>query len=228
MQDNLVLANEVELAEFRETLIQWFRENGREFPWRNSTASNYQKIIAEIFLQRTKATTVNKFYQDFIRDFPSWRCIAGTEITKLSEYLKPLGLWNRRALSIHNLSIEMLKNGEMFPDNRMELEKLPGVGQYIANAILLLVFDKPEPLLDVNMARVLERYFGPRKLVDIRKDSYLQDLSRLIIKSTNPKVINFSILDFSALVCKITKPLCEICPLQRGCKFFLSKDTSPK
>jgi A/G-specific adenine glycosylase len=105
-----------------------------------------------------------------------------------------------------------------FPLSRREIEALPGVGQYIANAILCFCHRKPQPLLDVNMARVVERYFGPRKKADIRYDPYLQELTTHIVRPDCNR-INWAILDFGALVCKSRKPLCSICPLFDNCCF---------
>ena len=93
------------------------------------------------------------------------------------------------------------------------------MGQYVARAILLFCHGQPEPLLDTNMARVLERYFGPRQLADIRHDPYLQELSRRVVAAGDPVVINWAILDLGAMVCKPRTPECNACPLKRGCQF---------
>jgi A/G-specific adenine glycosylase len=105
------------------------------------------------------------------------------------------------------------------PSNRQEIECLPGVGQYIANAIELLVFNRPRPLLDTNMARVIERYVHPRKLADIRYDPWLQTAAQFLIEQGDAKTINWGMLDFAALVCKPRKPLCGDCPLLATCNW---------
>ena len=111
------------------------------------------------------------------------------------------------------------RNGR-FPKSREEIQKLPGVGQYIANSIELLCHGKAKPLLDVNMARVLERFFGPRKLADIRYDPYLQKLAHKVVDVEDPVRMNWAILDFAALVCKTRNPLCETCPVAKNCIYF--------
>src|SRR5690606_36430353 len=105
--------------------------------------------------------------------------------------------------------------------DRQDLESIPFMGQYISNAVELVIFNEPSPLVDVNMARVLERFFGPRMMADIRYDPYLQKLSYLIVKHENAKEINWAILDFAAKVCKSTKPMCNLCILKSSCKFYL-------
>ena len=91
--------------------------------------------------------------------------------------------------------------------------------QYIANAIELIIFNQPSPLVDVNMARVLERFFGKRKMADIRYDLYLQSLSYKIVEHERAKEINWAILDYAAIRCK-TKPLCGNCHLKIKCNYF--------
>jgi A/G-specific adenine glycosylase len=105
-----------------------------------------------------------------------------------------------------------------FPAAREELESLPGIGQYIANAILLLCHGQPQPLLDVNMARVLERNFGPRQLVDIRYDPYLQTLANRVISSVDARRLNWAVLDLAAVVCSNGAPRCIECPLAKSCQ----------
>ena len=114
----------------------------------------------------------------------------------------------------------MAKRNGQFPKTRNEIEKIPAIGQYIANAVLMFCHNQPQPLLDVNMARVLERFFGPRQMADIRYDPYLQKLARDVLPRKNFKEFNWAILDFAALVCKKRNPLCNQCCLNKQCSFY--------
>ena len=105
-----------------------------------------------------------------------------------------------------------------FPKDRETLEKFPALGQYMASAVLLLCHGRPEPLLDVNMARVIERYFGPRRLADIRTDRYLQMLARTVV-SESPVDTNFGVLDLGAAICTARSPDCPACPLKMDCNY---------
>ncbi|MFB0555119.1 MAG: hypothetical protein ACETWQ_17565 [Phycisphaerae bacterium] len=198
--------------------MRWYLTDGRKFPWRKRTASKYELIIAEVLLQRTKAETVANFFPTFIKRFPSWKILAATKKTELKKFLKPIGLWKQRSVKIKKLSNEMSKRNGRFPKTRCEIEKLPGVGQYIANAILMFCKDQPQPLLDVNMARVLERFFGPRKLADIRYDPYLQKLAREVLPRKRYKEFNWAILDFASIICKAYHPVCNKCCLESKCR----------
>lgn len=205
---------------FQRKLLKWFKSSGRKYSWRTKSSSNYHRILAEFLLQRTRADTVARFLPGFVSKYPSWKKLSMASEADLQESLKPIGLWRRRAASINLLGREMGKRRGRIPRNRAEIESLPGVGQYITNAILLFCHNEPHPLLDVNMARVLERYFGPRTLADIRYDPYLQSLAKRVVSCKYPWEINWAILDLAALVCKKQMPLCIECPLNQACLFF--------
>ena len=187
--------------------------------WREDGLTPYQYVIAEVLLQRTKAETVAKFYPIFLNNFPNWISLVNSDIQKIENYLKPVGLYKQRSKRLYSLAQEMVKRDEKIPTDRKELESIPFFGQYIANAIELIIFKKPKPLMDVNMARVLERFFGERKMVDIRYDPYLQALSYKIVNKDQAKDINWGILDFAAIVCKAVRPLCYKCSLNIYCKY---------
>lgn len=213
-------ASKEQLIFFQNILLDWFESFGRNFPWRNKDLSQYEIIIAEILLQRTKADTIKNFFSQFIIAFPSWKKLVDTNIEGIEKALKPIGLYKQRAIRLQKLALEMENRGGVLPSKRDELESISLFGQYITNAIELQIFNRPKPLLDVNMARVLERYFGPRKLSDIRYDPYLQDLAHSIVNHEHSKFLSWAILDFAALICKARNPKCFDCPLQEKCLYF--------
>ncbi|MDW3116928.1 MAG: hypothetical protein R8G60_03445 [Roseovarius pacificus] len=207
------------LTRLRSKLLDWFSENGRDLPWRSPCVSTYEKICVEVLLQRTRAETVAEFFGTFFDRFPGWDALATAPIEDLEEFLKPIGLWRRRALSINALASYAVAHGGRFPSEHGELSKVPAVGQYVANAIQLFQHGLPSPLVDVNMARVLERYLRPRKLADIRHDHWLQEAAHWIVKSEDPVRVNWATLDFAALVCRARNPHCQECPFRSRCNF---------
>jgi A/G-specific adenine glycosylase len=211
--------NKSKIADFQRLIVDWYKINCRHFPWRKRSASNYHKIIVEVLLQRTRAETVSAFFPAFIHSFPSWTSLASATESDLQQFLKPIGLWKRRAISIIAFSKVMTKRGGRFPRRREEIESLPSVGQYIANAILLFCHGETQPLLDAGMARVLERVFGERKMADIRYDPYLQKLSRSVVSCADAIIMNWAILDLAAMLCRTRSPKCPICPLQKICRY---------
>jgi A/G-specific adenine glycosylase len=137
------------ISKFQQTLLTWYDTDGRHFPWRNKRLTQYQIIIAETLLQRTKAETVSKFYSQFIKDFPNWRNLAQVDTAIIEQYLKPIGLFRQRAKRLKNLALEMVKRKGKLPRDRAELESIPFMGQYIANAVELIINKQPSPLIDV-------------------------------------------------------------------------------
>ncbi|MFW5871970.1 MAG: hypothetical protein ACOCUT_02590 [bacterium] len=93
--------------------------------------------------------------------------------------------------------------------------------EYIANAYELYVLKKKSPLLDVNMARLLERFFGERKLADIRHDLYLQTLAYRVVNIEESKELNWAILDYASLICKKINSNCFNCLIYRKCKYYM-------
>lgn len=211
-----------EITEFQDKLLAWFEDSARSFPWREDNLSNYELIIAEVLLQRTKAETVSGFYKKFIALFPTWNSIAYADLEVIENALRPIGLYRQRSKRLHSLANEMVQRQGLLPDNRKELETIPFLGQYIANAVELLIFKRRKPLIDVNMARVLERYFEKRKKADIRFDADLQYLAEKVVNHENSKEISWAMLDFAALICKASKPLCEICFVKSNCNYYIN------
>jgi A/G-specific adenine glycosylase len=162
---------------------------------------------------------VEVLFQDFTQKYPSWKSLVSARSAELKRDLKPIGLWKRKAQVLLDLAAIMTTRRGRFPNTRDELEALPGVGQYIANAILLLCHARQEPLLDGSMVRLLERYFGPRTLVDFRFDPYLQTLAHAVVASTDSRALNWAMLDLAATICTRINPQCAICPLRKGCRY---------
>ncbi len=215
MHSNIVYESDIEF--FQNTLLEWYSTNGRNFFWRNKSATNYELIISEVFLQRTKAEAVSKFLPTFFKIYPSWKQLGDSTEEELKEILKPLGLYNQRGKRLYKLAQELkIRNGR-FPTERAQVEDLPMMGQYITNAFELYILKKKAPLLDVNMARLLERFFGERKMEDIRHDPYLQTLAYRVVNVEKSKELNWAILDFAALVCKKRQPKCKSCLLVKSC-----------
>ena len=218
----MAAVNKKNVGDFQTKLLIWYLSNGRDFPWRKSNLTPYKLIIAEVLLQRTKAETVKGFYNKFLRRFPSWKSLSTSNEEVISNYLKPIGLHRQRGKRLKNLAVEMARRNGKLPHERDELENIPFFGQYMINAIELLIFKKDSPLIDVNMSRVLERYFRKRQLSDIRYDPFLQSLATSAITHKFSRELNWAILDFAALICIARNPRCNICMLTAKCTYFKS------
>ena len=210
---------------FRKLLLAWFRDAGRQFYWRGASASEYERIVVEVLLQRTQAASVESFLPRFLSHFPTWEALAGAEQGALEELLRPLGLWRRRAAALSGLACARVGAGA-FPSERTALERFPAVGQYVANAVELFVFNGRKPLVDSNFARIIERYFGQRVRADIRRDPWIQEIAHRLVDDEKAIDINWAILDLGAVVCKPRTPACTTCPLRVTCKYARSLEAS--
>lgn len=181
---------------------------------------SYKYVITEVLLQRTKADSISSFLPAFLKRYPSWESINNASIPRLEQALSPIGLQKQRSKRLKKLAQEIVLLHGQIPQTREELEKLSLFGQYLCNAIELLLWNRRKPLLDVNMARVLERFFKRRKLADIRDDPFLQQTAHELANHHKTKEINWAVLDFAAVVCK-SKPKCFECPISGYCNHNL-------
>jgi len=212
--------NKNDIKYFRTFLLEWFDSNKRDFPWRKEGVSNYELIFSEILLQRTKAETVAKYYDTFFKKFPDWEKLVLAKDKELVKFFKPLGLHTQRVGRIRKIIEEYkLKNG-ILPQNKDELQESSFASLYISSAYELFVLKNKAALLDVNMSRVLSRFFYPKDIIDVRNDKIIQELAHNVINVKACKELNWAILDFAALVCKSQKPKCKECKLSSKCCFF--------
>jgi A/G-specific adenine glycosylase len=112
------------------------------------------------------------------------------------------------------------ERGGQVPCSRAELVHLRGIGLYTASAVLAVVFGQVEALVDVNMARLLGRFFGSLAGSGRSRDRSLQTLSRLVVGGEDSLRVNWAVLDFAALACRSRRLLCQECPLRSRCQYF--------
>ena len=198
---------------FRDRVLEWAAAHGRDFPWRH-TDDEYQIVVTEILLQQTTAAAVSRLWHAFFSRFPSWEALHGATATDLGATIQHLGLVNQRTPRLKQLAAWVSEHHGRLPTTRAELETVPGIGQYVASALLAVKYGQPEPPLDVNMARVLERFFGERELADIRDDPWLQATARAVVPGAR---LGWAVLDLGAHVCLSARPRCPRCPLHFHC-----------
>lgn len=154
----------------RKALLGWYDANGRkDLPWRMKKASKFHKLVAEVLLQKTQASTVASFFDAFVVKYPAPDSIVSEDERHLADMLMPLGLYNRRAKSLKTLAATIVSLGRI-PNRKKELEKLHGIGPYTANAFLISAFGKRVPIVDTNVSRFVERFFALKVKPDPRKD----------------------------------------------------------
>lgn len=206
--------------EFVKNLMSWHAENKRTFSWRQ-TKKAFHILIAEIMLQKTDAKKVSEIYDRFLAKYPNVQALSEAPLDELRREILLLGI-HRRADRLRKLAIEVIKiHGGDIPSDKKKLLELPGVGNYIANAVLCFAFNKDVPLIDANIIRVLRRVFSiesskPRP----RTDKSLWDAAaKLIPKGAAPE-FNLALLDFAAAVCTLKNPKHEECPVKNICDYY--------
>lgn len=206
---------------FVKLILDWFKSNKREFSWRTLELSPFQVLIAELMLQKTNASQVENIFPRFIETYPNPESIANVSEDNLASLLQPLGLFNRRARDLKKTSKIILNLKNVVPSEKKDLLNLPGVGDYIANAVLCFAFNKKMPIIDANVGRIMKRIFSfPVKSAPSR-DKKLAEKMEDLIPDRHFKEFNYAILDLAALICLPRKPRCEECPLTVICDYFM-------
>ena len=203
----------------RRLLLPWFAREGRTFPWREPGATPYEVVVAEMLLQRTTASAVARVYNAFVERYPSWDALAHAPLEDLENELRPLGLWRPKALAFQHLAQSIGERGGVLPRTRTELERLPGIGPYTASAVLAIVYGQAEPLLDVNMARLLGRFLGSSLSAGVNPKRRLHALALRLVRGKRCLEVNWAALDFGALLCRARRPRCPECPLRTRCEY---------
>jgi A/G-specific adenine glycosylase len=166
-------------------------------------------------------------YAGFVERFPSRMALAQAPVEELENALRPFGLWRRKAQAFQQLAESIEGRGGAVPYTRAELERLPGIGPYTASAVLAIKYGRAEPLLDVNMARVLGRFLGSFEGAEAKPKRTLHEFALKLVRGKQSLDVNWAVLDFGALVCRARSPLCPSCPLRARCAYARSHRSTP-
>jgi A/G-specific adenine glycosylase len=187
---------------FENQLVKWYLNNKRELPWRENI-DPYRVWISEIILQQTRVVQGEKYFNNFIKKFPSLESLSSADESEVLKMWKGLGYYNR-AINIHITSKKITNtlNG-IFPNTYNELIKLNGIGDYTASAISSICFNEYNPVVDGNVLRLLSRYYGLKTPIDsLKGQRNIREIGKkLISKVDNPGDFNQAMMEFGALVC---------------------------
>lgn len=201
----------------RNKILKWGRSNYQNFPWREPIEA-WHGLLAEILLQRTRAENVVPVYLNFISEFKSLQALANSSVDKIETIIHPLGLrW--RATFIKQLGEQLLDLNGIIPEDYYELLKLPGVGDYAASAWLSFHGGQRRRIVDANIVRLICRITGSPMNGETRRQKWLIDIAESLTPLRLWKSYNYSVLDFTIMICS-KKPLCNKCPIgQNFCNF---------
>lgn len=204
--------------EFRRRLLRWFRRHGRDLPWRR-TRDPYAVLVSEVMLQQTQVSRVEDYWPRFLARFPTVGALARARPAAVRESWEGLGYY-RRAHNLHRLAKVVSEDqGGVIPSEPEALRRLPGVGRYTAGAVASFAFERAEPAVDTNVARVLRRAFHPRAR-GAAGDRRLWDAAAALHTrhGRSAWAVNQAVMELGALVCTARVARCGICPVRSECK----------
>lgn len=221
------------MSEFSLLISNWYRQNKRNLPWRETT-NPYFIWLSEIILQQTRINQGMNYYHKFTKNYPTIIDLANAQEQDILNDWQGLGYYSR-ARNLH-FSAQLIRdtyNGA-FPSTYSEIIKLKGVGTYTASAIASFAFNEPKAVVDGNVYRLLSRVFDIDTAIDSTAGvKIFQELADSLIDKGNPANHNQAIMEVGSLICTPTKPDCENCPLQTKCislekKTFLTRPVKSK
>ena len=207
-------------------LIQWYKINKRDLPWRN-TVDPYKIWLSEIILQQTQVVQGLNYYLKFIEYFPTVVDLANAPEDLVMRLWQGLGYYSR-ARNLHAAAkhIKNEHNG-VFPKTYNEIKNLKGVGDYTAAAVASFAFQLPHAVVDGNVYRVLSRVFNCHTPINSSQGKKeFQHIADELLNIKKADLHNSAIMEFGALFCKPKNPKCEECPIQEICLAFQNKTVS--
>ncbi|MEL0183556.1 MAG: A/G-specific adenine glycosylase, partial [Bacteroidota bacterium] len=196
---------------FAINLINWYSDNKRSLPWRE-TKNPYKIWLSEIILQQTQIKQGLPYYLKFIKIFPNVESLAFSDEEYVLKNWEGLGYYSR-ARNLHKAAKVVVDNFEgKFPTNYNELIKLPGIGDYSASAISSFSSNEIRPVLDGNVYRLISRIFQVESVINSSKAvKVFKGILEKLISKENPGDFNQAIMDYGSLICKPKNPNCLKC-----------------
>jgi A/G-specific adenine glycosylase len=206
---------------FSQPVIQWFANNGRDFPWRN-TKNSYHIFLAEILLRQTQAERVVGPYLRLIERYPTSEALSRASVGNLRKWFRPLGLVRRADQLISGTKLIMSKHGGLIPRSLDALLTLPGLGEYSARAVACLAFGAKVPMIDESSGRLLRRVFNLEPRGPAYCDRQLLEIAEALIPAENARGFNLGLLDIASAYCHHNTPNCLDCPIGKICSYSLN------
>lgn len=202
---------------FAQALVDWFREQGRSYPWRR-TVDPWAILVSEVMLQQTTIPTVLARYEAWLRLYPTPAALAAATEQEALRSWEGLGYYRRvRSLRAAAQAIVQLHGGT-FPEDVADIRSLPGIGDYTVGALLSFAWNRPAPLVDANVSRVFARIFNDSTPIDspAGRKKHWQWAAELV-HPTEPRAYNSALMELGQTLCTPGAPDCLLCPVRRWC-----------
>ena len=198
-------------------ILNWYDLNKRALPWRKNVSKSkkhYYTLVSEFMLQQTQVVTVIPYFNRFINKIPNLKKLSKIPDRELIKLWEGLGYYSRVRNLKKTAKIIISKYHGEIPNNYEDLISLPGIGNYTANAILAIAFNKSYIPLDGNIERVLKRYLYLKKDKEIQKENLIEKKSIFGISSRASDYAQ-ALMELGAMICKPKNPECSKCVLSQ-------------
>ena len=196
-------------------LLNWFRANKRDLPWR-ANRDPYRIWISETMLQQTTTTAVIPFFERFLELFPTLPALAMAQEGTVIAAWAGLGYYSR-ARNLHKAAQQLHALGR-FPQTYQQLLDLPGFGPYTARAVASLAFGQNVGVVDGNVIRVLSRFTStPWQWWKPAARNKIQTLADRWVADLPSSDINQGFMELGRTICTPRSPSCPMCPLSTNC-----------
>jgi len=212
-----VLYNELGDKMIEEKIVNWYRINKRNLPFR-STNDPYLIWVSEVMAQQTRIETMLPYYERWIKKYPTIINLAASNIDDVLKSWEGLGYY-RRARYLHSgaLFIQEKHNG-IFPTSIESIREIPGIGDYTSAAIASIVFKENTPAIDGNVIRVVSRIsMIEENSTSSKVRTMIKDIVSNWMYNVNSSDLTQGLMELGALICLPRNPKCDLCPLKRDC-----------
>jgi A/G-specific adenine glycosylase len=200
-------------------VLDWYRENARDLPWRRADTTPWGVMVSEFMLQQTPVARVEPIWLDWMRRWPTPSAFAAAPRADVLRAWGKLG-YPRRALRLHEAAAVIAeRHGDVVPSDVDALEALPGVGSYTARAVAAFGYGLRRPVVDTNVRRVVARaVHGAGDAGPARTKADLADVDALLpADDATAATISAGLMELGAVVCTARAPRCAICPARAVC-----------
>ena len=207
-------------------ILAWYDNSKRNLPWRVSKKSPkklYYRLLSEFMLQQTQVKTVIPYFTKFTKKYQTLESLSKANEAKILKMWEGLGYYRRARNLLASAKLLVKEHNSKLPNTLKEIKKLPGVGNYTANALMGFIHNCPTIAIDGNVKRVFARYLNKKEskinfeqLIDLNKKN-------LFITKRNSDFVE-ALMEFGALICKPKDPKCSQCCLNKNCKYLKSSN----
>lgn len=202
-----------------DLLLRWYDRHGRTLPWRVKGSAHpdpYIILVSEIMLQQTTVKTVIPYFERFIKRFPTIRDLAAAPLEEVYLYWQGLGYYTR-ARSLHATAQTIVDRfGCVFPQNKSDILKLKGIGEYTVASFLALAFNQPETVIDGNVIRIICRLYHLTEPVE-KIMPQIREKAAALTSRDHAADYASAIMDLGAVICTPKAPQCLLCPWKGFC-----------